>query len=208
MIISKHSHSCLLVKDQGKVVLLDPGIYTVQEHALNIDALDQLDAIGITHEHPDHFDIIIIKSLIMKFPHVSIFSTDSVKTILEKEHIHVRTEGNEYLSLTPFAHEKIWMGQPVQNVLITLFNKLAHPGDCLTFDTKTKILALPIAAPWGSTMWAVEKALGLQPKLIIPIHDFMLKDEVRIGTYNRLEDFFGQQGIKFLKPQNEEEFIV
>lgn len=208
MTISKHSHSCLIVKDQGKVVLLDPGSYTVVENALDLTQVTQLDAIGITHDHQDHLDIALLKLILAKFPNTPIFSNESVKSLLTKENISVTTTGNEYISMTDIPHERIWMGPPAQNSMITLFNRFATVGDSHTFTFSPEILALPIQAPWGSTMAAVEKALEVKPKIIIPIHDFHWKNEVRIGMYDRLEDFFKQHGVTFLKPTTAQQFDV
>lgn len=208
MIISKHSHSCVIVKDQGKVILLDPGVYTTEENALDIDALTQLDAIGITHDHPDHIDISLLKKILAKFPNTPFFTNDTVKNMLTQGGIASQTTGNEYIALEDVPHEAIWIGAPTQNTMITLFGRFATVGDSHSFTHSPEILALPIQAPWGSTNGAVEKALETTPKIIVPIHDFHWKDEVRIGMYDRLEEFFKQHGIRFLKPTNGQEFEV
>lgn len=197
MKISKHVHSCLLVQEAGKVILIDPGNYTAQEHALNIDTINQLDAIVITHEHPDHMDIPTIKTLIAKFPDVKIFSNLSVKDILGDEKIEVLTSGNEYVQMSPVPHEKIWFGSPVPNIMATLFGRFTTPGDSHSFKIQTEILALPVQAPWGSTTRAVELAIELKPKVIIPIHDWHWRDEARKGMYQRLKEYFAQNGIDF-----------
>src|SRR6185369_3660474 len=134
MKISKHIHSCLLVEEGGKVILVDPGNYSAEEHALNIQSLTQLDEIAITHEHPDHMDIPTLKELVEKFPDVKIYSTPSVQGILTNEHIEVQTTNNENIQLTPAPHEKIWAGAPVANVMVTLFGRLSSPGDSFTLD--------------------------------------------------------------------------
>ena len=197
MKISKHIHSCLLVEDAGKVILVDPGNYTAAEHALDIHSLTQLDEIAITHEHQDHLDIPTIKELIIKFPRVKIYSNVAVKDILSNEKIEVLTTNNENVQMTPVPHEKIWLGTPVENIMITIFGRLTTPGDSHSFITTTDILALPITAPWGSTTDAVELAIKLKPKVIIPIHDWQWKDEVRKGMYQRLVDYFAQHKIDF-----------
>ena len=208
MVISKHSHSCLIVKDQGKVILLDPGMYTVEENALDVDKLNQLDAIGITHDHFDHIDVSLLKKILAKFPNTPIFTNETVKNRLSQEGIVAQTSGNDYITMEAVPHEAIWMGGPTQNTMITLFGRFATVGDSHSFTHSPEILALPIQAPWGSTNRAVEKALETKPRIIIPIHDFHWKDEVRIGMYDRLEEFFKQHGIRFLKPTNGQEYEV
>lgn len=198
MIISKHVHSCLLVKDQGKTILVDPGNYSYEAHALTIDTLRQLDALVITHEHQDHMYLPWIQEILRKFPNTPIYTTESAKKMLEQASIqNVHTEGNTFITLEPVPHEKIWVGTPVQNVMATLFGKFASVGDSLTFGYSPEVLALPVTAPWGHTTWAVETALQVKPKVIIPIHDSMWKDDFRKGIYQRLKEFFGQHGIDF-----------
>ena len=209
MKVSKHVHSCLLVEDEGKTVLLDPGNYSYEEKALPTESLTKLDAIGITHDHMDHMYIPWIKELIAKFPQVQIFSNSAVKESLGKEGIQVNTLGNEYLKMEQIPHEKIFgVTHMVLNVKITLFGKFATVGDSLTFDKSPEILALPIQAPWGSTTWAVDTALKVKPEVIIPIHDWHWKDNVRESMYGRLEQLFGQHNIRFLKAETGQVFEV
>lgn len=198
MKISKHIHSCMVVEDQGKTILVDPGNYSYDEKALDVNKLEQLDAIVITHEHPDHMYIPWIKEILQKFPNTPTYTTASAKLILEQEGIpDVNTQGNEFISLEPVPHEKIWMGPACQNVLATLFGKFATPGDSHTFTTSAEVLALPVQAPWGSTTRAVELALELKPKVIIPIHDWHWRDEARKAFYQRLKEYFAQYTIDF-----------
>ncbi len=197
MKISKHIHSCLLVQEQGKVVLVDPGNYSYEEKALDIHRLNQLDAIVITHEHPDHMYIPWIKEILTKFPHTPIVTTESAVKLLQEEGISATSEENEFIQLEPVPHERIWVGNPVQNVKATLFGTLTTPGDSHTFHGTANILALPVQAPWGSTTRAVELALELKPKVIIPVHDWMWKDGFRKSMYQRLKDFLATQGIDF-----------
>ena len=49
MRITKFGHSCIRLEHDGKVVVVDPGMFTDPE------AVDGADAVVITHEHPDHY---------------------------------------------------------------------------------------------------------------------------------------------------------
>lgn len=197
MKISKHLHSCLLIEDQGKTIIMDPGIFTYNEKALYIESLQQLDYILITHEHFDHMFIPLIKQLIEKFPSTKIVTNHSASSLLEKEGIKALTESDEFIKLQDAPHERLWDSEVPQNVLITVGNRLTHPGDSFNFAASNEILCLPIQAPWGSTTAAVEKAIKLKPKFIIPIHDWMWKDGIRTTMYERLTDFFAKHNILF-----------
>ena|SRR5436190_23148686 len=204
MKISKHIHSCLLIEEQGKTILIDPGNYSYENHGLDISSLEKLDYILITHEHADHMYLPFIKELLQKFPQVKIFSNLSVKNILKKENITVSTEGNEIIKIEPVNHEQTFDKTPPQNVMFTIFNTLSDPGDSLSFTYSANILALPITAPWGSSVWAVNIALQLKPEIIIPVHDWHWRDESRKWLYDRLEKHFAQSGIAFKKLESGE----
>lgn len=203
MKITKFVHSCLLVEDQGKTFLIDPGNYTAESKLLDITTLEKLDYILITHEHQDHMDISFIKEILLKFPQVAIITNDSAKEKLFAEGVLVSQEVPSFIKMEEVPHEKIFgVTQPPKNILVTIDDMLTDPGDSLSFNKTTKVLALPIQAPWGDTTRAAELASKLKPEVIIPIHDWHWNDQAREGIYKRLEDFFAQNAITFIPLQN------
>lgn len=197
MRISKYVHSCLLIEGQDTVVLIDPGNYTAEEKVLNVSWLEKLDFILITHEHEDHMYIPLIQELVSKFPEVRLISNSSVAAILEKEGLAVSAEGNDSIVMEDVPHEKL-LGRAVpQNTLFHLFRKLTHPGDSLQFDSTKEVLALPIQAPWGSMVHAIEKAVELKPKVVIPIHDWHWSEKARKRLYGMAADYLRENGIDF-----------
>jgi len=203
MKISKHVHSCLLIEEAGMVFLFDPGNYTSDEKALDLEKITQLDYLLITHEHQDHMDLGLIKEILAKFPEVKIFSNSSVAEILGNPPagggIEVQTKGDDLVTLEEVPHEKIFMSNTVaKNVMFIIAGKFSHPGDSHHFETSSEILALPVQAPWGSTTDAVELAVKLNPKIIIPIHDWHWNEKARKSMYQRLEEYFKPLGIGFI----------
>lgn len=208
MKISKHLHSCLFIEEAGKSVLIDPGIFTFQDKGLDVQALSKLDYLLITHEHPDHFHVPLIKEVLAKFPEAQVMSNRSIAALLQKEGITVLTEPNEDILFADEPHERLWDKEPPENSIFTLFNRFTDPGDSHHFIHTEEILALPITAPWGGTSAAVELALNLKPKVIIPVHDWFWKDGFREGMYARLREFFQTKGIDFKSPKTGEVFEV
>lgn len=200
MKITKYLHSCLLVEDQDKTILLDPGNYAFEEKVFPLEQIKQLDAIGITHEHQDHMHLPFLKALLQRFPNTPVFSNESVKDILSKDNIAVETSSNDYLSLQDLPHEKLLSTFPpvAPNVGITLFDTLLHVGDSLKFSSAPKILALPVQAPWGSLVAAAEQGALAQPAYILPIHDYHWKDVARRQFYQWLIPFFKSKNIEFI----------
>lgn len=198
MRISKHIHSCLLVEEENKTLLIDPGNYSYEEKALDLSKISKLDYLLITHEHQDHMYVPLVKEIAKKFPSVGIVSNDSVKKILEKEGLKVSTKSNEFIRISEAPHEKLPFAiKAPQNSLFTIFRKLTHPGDSLTFNKTSEILALPIQAPWTSLTTTIEKGVGLKPKIIIPIHDWHWKDIARKNFYQRAKDYLEKFNIDF-----------
>lgn len=198
MKISKHVHSCLLIEDQGKTVLVDPGVYSYEEKAPDLNSITKLDLILITHEHEDHLYTPFLKEILAKFPDTPIITNTAIVEILGKEGIEAKSEGNEIVQLQEAPHEHVFgVPQMPKNVLFKIFGKLTHPGDSLHFNLETEVLALPVQAPWTSLTGAVEKALELKPKVIVPIHDWHWNEDARGAFYSRLEKFFSEKGIDF-----------
>lgn len=198
MKITKYIHSCLLVENKGIRVLFDPGTYTTEGNALDVAYVEKLDFLLITHEHQDHLDIPFVKRLAEKFPNLQIISNASVAALLEREGVEASLKGNEFISMEQAPHEKLLENQSIpQNTLFTLWGRFTHPGDSLHFEKTAEILALPLQAPWGSFVQAIEKAILLKPKLVLPIHDWHWRDEARKSLYERARSYLKGHGIGF-----------
>jgi L-ascorbate metabolism protein UlaG (beta-lactamase superfamily) len=195
MRITKYLHSCLLIEEQEKTILIDPGEYTYNAKIFPLASLENLDAIFITHEHADHCSIPFLKELIAQFPTVQLVTTESLVTKLKEEQINATVELPDFATAEIIPHEDVVIAVPPENLQFTFFGKLTHPGDSHHIKTTAPILALPIQAPWGSFANALKLAESLSPKYIIPIHDWHWKDEVRKGMYQRATEYLEQSGI-------------
>lgn len=198
MEITKYIHSCLLIETDGKRILIDPGNYTYDSKALDINALEKLDYLLITHEHPDHMYIPFIQEILAKFPDLSILTNPSAQGKLSAEGIKSTTDSLDIIKIQTVPHERVFATDPPENILFNIADTLTHPGDSLHFTSTTPVLALPIQAPWCSLTQAVEFAVSLKPQVILPIHDWHWNDLARAAFYKRLEGYFAQNGIKFL----------
>lgn len=196
--VTKFVHSCLLVETPGRVALFDPG--TLSEEALDISKLQRLDDIFITHEHADHFSLELIKKLVAKFPKIRITSTQSVVDQLAKQGVTASNQPPDGVKFFDSPHESVapLFAQP-EEIGVHYLDVLSDPGDSHSFTETKAVLALPVQAPWGSTIKALNLALELQPQYILPIHDWHWHDVARRQTYDRLERVFGEHDIKFFK---------
>jgi L-ascorbate metabolism protein UlaG (beta-lactamase superfamily) len=198
--ITKFVHSCLLVELGERVVLCDPGQFSWESGLFDINKLNTLDQIVITHEHFDHFHLPFLQALMERFPDVPIISTQSVKNQLEEKGFNnIYTESNilveifsskRHASLDP-------LGATPENIAVHIFDTLTVGGDRHDLEKSKTILALPVTAPWGSMMGATKMALDLAPKHIIPIHDWHWSEIARQQAYARLKSFFAEKEIIF-----------
>jgi L-ascorbate metabolism protein UlaG (beta-lactamase superfamily) len=208
MKITKLVHSCLLVEMPAPVnrtALFDPGSMST----VNVDSLEFLDDIIITHGHGDHFDLDLIKKLVAKFPQVRITAPDEVVEQLNGESIAATSAASEGIVFFDSPHEDVMPMFPApQEIGVHYLDKLSHPGDSHSFKETKAILALPVQAPWGSSVKAMNLALQLKPQYVIPIHDWHWRDEARMQLYDRFEQVLGKADITFIKAVNGEPFVL
>jgi L-ascorbate metabolism protein UlaG (beta-lactamase superfamily) len=200
MKITKYVHACLLVETADRAALFDPGVMSAQ--ALPVDSLEKLDDIFITHIHSDHVSPELLKRLIAKFPTVRITAPKEVVTMLSQEGINASTTPPAGVEFFDSPHEKVepLFPQP-EEIGIHYLGKFTDPGDSHSFKETKAILALPVTAPWGSSIRAINLALELKPQHVVPIHDWHWSDEAREQTYDRFEKVLGEHDITFHKLQ-------
>lgn len=197
MIITKYLHSCLLLEEQQKTILIDPGQYTYDTKVFPLNTLQNLDFILITHEHADHCYVPFIQELLQKFPKVQILTNESVVNTLRAVNVDASTKTPEFITTESVPHEDVVTAVPPENTQFTLFQKFTDPGDSYHIRITAPILALPIQAPWGSFSDALKLAETLSPQYVIPIHDWHWKDEVRKNLYQRAYDYLKLSEIEF-----------
>jgi L-ascorbate metabolism protein UlaG (beta-lactamase superfamily) len=201
MKITKFVHSCLLVEmpePVNRTALFDPGMMSTE--ALKNHNFEYLDDIIITHSHGDHFDPGTIKWLVEKFPDVRITAPTEVVEALAKEGIKASDKPSQGIVFFDSPHEEV---RPVfpqpQQIGVHYLDLLSHPGDSHSFKETKRILALPVTAPWGSNIRAVNLALELKPEHILPIHDWHWSDQARQASYDSMEKVFADNNITFYK---------
>lgn len=204
MKITKLSHSCLLVEmpePVNRTALFDPGVWS--EEYVDVDSLVYLDDIFITHSHADHLSVPLLRKLLSKFPEVRITAPPEVVYLLKQESILATSEEFEGVKFFDAPHEHLFPGLSAPEQLgIHYLDKLTSPGDSHSFSETRDILALPVQAPWGSTVRAVELTLELQPRFVLPVHDWHWNDAAKEQMYERLQELFEAKGIEFVPLQN------
>jgi L-ascorbate metabolism protein UlaG (beta-lactamase superfamily) len=200
MKITKFVHSCLLVEMPAPInrtALFDPGSFS--EEALDVDALEYLDDIIITHQHGDHLSLPLVKELVAKFPKVHVTAPPEVVDILRAEGITASSEPSDGIVFFDAPHENV---EPLfprpQNLGVHYLDKLSHPGDSHSFTETKPVLALPLAGPWASTIRAINLAIQLKPQYVLPIHDWHWNEAARQSLYKNVAAALDKEGIIFV----------
>lgn len=211
MKITKFVHACLLVETEVQTILIDPGQFSWESGLFDVDSLDRIDTIVITHGHFDHFHQPFVEAVLQKFPDVQFVSTPTVVEKLREIGVQNTTsdsvESVEIFSRKGHADLRP-LGEAPENIAVHIAGRLTVGGDRHDLEGSKDILALTVTAPWGSMMDAAAMAQNLKPKIIIPIHDWHWTEAARSSAYDRLESFFADQNITFLKPVDGQVFEV
>ncbi len=202
MKITKLGHSCVLVETPDRTALFDPGVWA--DRAL-IDKVQHVDRIIYTHEHADHFDIDILKSLIEKFPDAHVICNDEIQKLVESSglQVTVRPESQCAVKFTARHGQLPIPGAKAPEENGYHFKELfTHPGDSQTFSETKKVLAMPFIGPWGKTGDSIAKVLELKPEYVLPIHDWHYTPEAKQWLQGLLESVFAETDIKLLPNEN------
>lgn len=204
MIIRKFLHSCILIESKGQKLLIDPGSFCFIEGKLKPEEIPTPDIILLTHEHADHYYPEALSKI--SRPGTKILSHPRMQALLrERGFESAAINTGETIVMGVFSirgiqapHEKIPTTVP-ENIGFIINEKFFHPGDSLSFVLKTNPLAfaMPISAPWLTWVNALETALSIKPRVVIPIHDAIIKDFWIQRMYDVSREKLESSGIQF-----------
>jgi L-ascorbate metabolism protein UlaG (beta-lactamase superfamily) len=183
MRVTHLGHSTLLVEAGGVRLLIDPGAFTP-----GWEQLTGLDAVLVTHQHPDHVDVARLPALLD--------ANDGVRLVVEPQTVAelakagvtaqplevggVATFGEVTVTGIGGQHAVIHADiARIGNVGLLIQAgdgpRLFHPGDMIdTAPEGVDVLAMPIAAPWSAAKETVEFLRAVAPPTAFPIHDALL----------------------------------
>ncbi|TLF82651.1 MBL fold metallo-hydrolase [Nocardia cyriacigeorgica] len=210
MRIAHFGHSCILVELHGRRILFDPGTF-----AHGFEGLTGLDAIAVTHQHPDHIDPNRIDALIDANPEARLFSDPQTAqqrggrweavhagNIIDLDGLRITGGGGRHAVIHPelpvIDNTVFQLGTPDDPA------QLVHPGDSLWVPpTPVGVLALPAAAPWMKISEAVDYLRSVAPRTAVPIHYGIIAPEAHGIYFGRLSEM-GPAGTEFrvIEPEN------
>jgi L-ascorbate metabolism protein UlaG (beta-lactamase superfamily) len=179
MKLTKYEHACFTLEQDSKVLVVDPGGYTT-----DLIAPENVVAVVITHQHPDHFDPEHLAEIFDQNDDVLTLGPADVIDKVEIENKRAVAPG-EKVSVGPFdleffggIHALIHEVIPrVQNLGVLINDLVFYPGDSTENPNRpVDTLILPVAAPWLKLSQAIDLMLAVKPRLVIPTHDAILSD--------------------------------
>ena len=200
MKITKLGHCCLLIEDNGVVIMTDPGAWTTEQNEVN-----GVDIILITHEPPDHFHLESLQMVLKNNPLAVVITNSRVKELLVENNIsatlleHEQKQNVKGIEIAGFGTEHANVYPSVPNVMNTGYlvqGRFFYPGDALTKPgVPVDILAMPMAGPWMKLAEAIDWVKEIKPEVCIPVHDGMLQP--REWIYRLPMQLFPEVGVRF-----------
>jgi L-ascorbate metabolism protein UlaG (beta-lactamase superfamily) len=197
MRITKFTHACVRLEHEGRVLVVDPGIWSEPY------ALRDADAVLVTHEHGDHVDVLRLRGL-----GVPVYAPQGADL---RDLDARRVAAGEEFTAAGFAvravggrHAEIHGGLPdCVNLGYVVDGSVYHPGDSLHVpDADVETLFVPVHGSWLKTTEALDFVAAVAPRRTFPIHEAQLNDR----GLESVNGWFAQEtdhGYRYLRPFEE-----
>jgi L-ascorbate metabolism protein UlaG (beta-lactamase superfamily) len=179
-------HAGVRLERDGVRLVIDPGSFT------DPAVLDGAAAVLVTHEHPDHVVPEHLAATLESSPALAVWApapvVDALRTAgAPTDRIHAVGPGDSFTAagfavrvLPGGEHAPIHPAVAVPvNLAYLVEGAVLHPGDSWTpvpGDVTVDVLALPVGGPWVKIADAVDYAVAVAPRVVVPIHDAVLSD--------------------------------
>lgn len=201
MRVTKFEHASLRIDQGGETLLIDPGSFTRP-----LDDLQDVVAVVLTHEHPDHWTPEHLDRILRAVPGTPIFAPSAVARAAEGYEITVVAPGDTVqaggfrLRFFGGVHEIIHSSIPVvENLGVLVDDELYYPGDSYSVPEGIAVdtLAAPLGAPWLKIGEAIDFVLAVAPRRAFGTHDMTLSVAGKTMHRQRLQWATEQGGGEF-----------
>ena len=194
MELTKHGHACVVLAQDGRRLVIDPGAFT------DPAVLTGASAVLVTHEHFDHFVPDQLRAAMDADPALEVWTNGSVAGQLEGlgTRVHVVGDGDS-VEVAGFdvhvhgeLHAVIHPDIPqIPNIGFLVGGQVFHPGDALTVPGEpVPTLLLPMHAPWSKASEVIDYVRAVEADQAYAVHDALLS-EIGLGV---LSGLLGERG--------------
>lgn len=217
MRITHLGHAAVLVESEQSRILIDPGNLSSAWHEIR-----DLDAVLVTHVHPDHLDPQHVPQLLATNPDAKVYTESSVPDLLAAGDVDLGTlhslsvddeliVGDLFVKVVGGVHAEIHRDIPrIGNVGFVIQVEggptLFHPGDSYAVAPRgVDLLAVPAYGPWAALKETIDFVRAVGALEGFPIHDELLNERglglvtgrVNEMTSTRLSDLRGGVAHQF-----------
>jgi L-ascorbate metabolism protein UlaG (beta-lactamase superfamily) len=203
MRITKLGHACVRLEHGGRTVVIDPGMFTDPE------AVDGVDAVLITHEHPDHYlpdhlratdaPVFTIEAVAARIREDSPDVAERVTVVAPGESfdpgIPARAVGELHAVIHPEMPRFFNSGY-----VLTGDRSVYHPGDALTPPgQEVDVLLVPVSAPWMRASEGVDFARAVRAPRNVAIHDRVYSEAGLRIVDGHMDAFLPKEGLEYVR---------
>jgi L-ascorbate metabolism protein UlaG (beta-lactamase superfamily) len=203
MRITKLGHACVRLEHGGRTVVIDPGMFTERE------AVDGVDAVLITHEHPDHYlpdhlratdaPVFTIEAVAARIREDAPDVAERVTVVAPGESfdpgIPARAVGELHAVIHPEMQRFFNSGY-----VLTGDRRVYHPGDALTPPgQEVDVLLVPVSAPWMRASEGVDFARAVKAPRNLAIHDRVYSEAGLRIVDGHMNAFLPDEGLEYVR---------
>ena len=201
MQLTKFTHSCIRLDDGDRSVVVDPGVFSEVEAAL-----DGAQALLITHEHSDHLDADRVRAAARRDPRLRIWAPAVVAAALADlgEQVVAVAPGEQFdaagFTVRVFGGQHALIHPMIAMVanVAYLVDGVYHPGDSFTVPpVAVDTLLLPTSAPWSKAAEVIDYAIAVRARRTFQIHDAIVTPVWATIVEGHLARIGGPHGVEF-----------
>lgn len=175
--LTKLGHACVRIGDGTTTVVLDPGMFT------DPGAVDGVDAVLITHEHPDHYTLDHLRATDAPIHTIGAVAarlrdeapdlTERISVVRPRDRFRIGALDVEVVGeLHAVIHPDLPRFHNSGYLIHAADTAVFHPGDALTGPGRpVDVLLAPVSAPWMKVSEGIDFARSVGAARNVAIHD-------------------------------------